>query len=105
MNERIEKLAVEARQYAFGEVENSQDPTEWSTKYYNEMFEQKFAELIVRECADLFRLTFTDEQYQRRIDKTILNHFGVEETKREKFRNSFEEAFKDGVDLSGRNTP
>ena len=25
MNERIEKLAVEARQYAFGEVENSQD--------------------------------------------------------------------------------
>jgi hypothetical protein len=79
MNERIEKLAVEARQYAFGEVENSQDPTEWSTKYYNEMFEQKFAELIVRECADLFRLTFTDEQYQRRIDKTILKHFGVEE--------------------------
>jgi hypothetical protein len=52
MNERIEKLAVEARQYAFGEVENSQDPTEWSTKYYNEMFEQKFAELIVRECID-----------------------------------------------------
>ena len=52
MNERIEKLAVEARQYAFGEVENSQDPTEWSTKYYNEMFEQKFAELIVRECAE-----------------------------------------------------
>lgn len=50
MNERIEKLAVEARQYAFGEVENSQDPTEWSTKYYNEMFEQKFAELIVKEC-------------------------------------------------------
>ena len=52
MNERIEQLAVEARQYAFGEVENSQDPTEWSTKYYNEMFEQKFAELIVRECAE-----------------------------------------------------
>ena len=50
MNLRIQELAVEARQYAFGEVENSQDPTEWSTKYYNEMFEQKFAELIVREC-------------------------------------------------------
>ena len=36
-----------------------------------------FAELIVRECADLFPKTFTDEQYQRRIDKTIKKHFGV----------------------------
>jgi hypothetical protein len=40
---------------------------------------QKFAELIVNECADLFPLTFTDEQYQRRIDKTIRKHFGLEE--------------------------
>jgi hypothetical protein len=40
---------------------------------------EKFAELIVGECADLFHLTFTDEQYQRRIDKTIKKHFGVEE--------------------------
>ena len=70
MNERIEKLAVEARQYAFGEVENSQDPTEWSTKYYNEMFEQKFAELIVRECAE-----FTHPVTR----KFIFEHFGVEE--------------------------
>jgi hypothetical protein len=40
---------------------------------------QKFAELIVNECANLFPLTFTDEQYQRRIDKTIRKHFGLEE--------------------------
>jgi len=39
---------------------------------------KKFAELIVDECASLFALTFTDEQYQRRIDKTIRKHFGVE---------------------------
>ncbi len=38
---------------------------------------EKFAELIVRECADLFRLAYTDEQYARRIDKTILKHFGI----------------------------
>lgn len=38
---------------------------------------EKFAELIVRECADLFRLAHTDEQYARRIDKTILKHFGI----------------------------
>jgi hypothetical protein len=40
---------------------------------------QKFAELIVNECADLFPRTFTDEKYQRRIDKTIRKHFGLEE--------------------------
>jgi hypothetical protein len=39
----------------------------------------KFAKLIVNECADLFPLTFTDEHYQRRIDKTIRKHFGLEE--------------------------
>ena len=36
-----------------------------------------FAQLIVEECANLFPKTFTDEQYQRRIDKTIRKHFGV----------------------------
>jgi hypothetical protein len=35
---------------------------------------EKFAELI-----DQFRLVYTDEQYQRRIDKTILKHFGLYE--------------------------
>jgi len=52
MNERIKELAEQARQYAFAKVENTQDPTEWSSKYYNEMFDQKLAELIVRECAE-----------------------------------------------------
>ena len=90
MNERIEKLAVEARQYAFGEVENSQDPTEWSTKYYNEMFEQKFAELIVRECyehckgqvldkevADTNELSYNDAVGD--CANGLLQHFGIEE--------------------------
>ncbi len=39
---------------------------------------EMLAELIVLECASLFELTFTDEQYQRRIDKTIRKHFGLE---------------------------
>jgi len=37
----------------------------------------KFAELIIEDCANLFPLAFTDEQYQRRIDKTIRKHFGI----------------------------
>jgi hypothetical protein len=88
MNERIEKLAVEARQYAFGEVENSQDPTEWSTKYYNEMFEQKFAELIVRECmrmCEVTEMSFVTHDCDVEasgaitVKQFIAEHFGVEE--------------------------
>jgi hypothetical protein len=72
MNERIRELAVESK---LGSAEFGN-----GVQYYvatQETFE-KFAELIVRECASLFPLTFTDEQYQRRIDKTIKKHFGVE---------------------------
>jgi hypothetical protein len=54
MNERIKELAEQARNNEYGEFDK-----------------EKFAELIVSECASLFPLTFTDEQYQRRIDKTI----------------------------------
>lgn len=62
MNERIRELYYEC-----------QDENQSTEQCY-----QKFAELIVQECAGLFPLTFTDEQYQRRIDKTIMKHFGVE---------------------------
>lgn len=44
-----------------------------------EQYNKIFGELVVRECANLFQLTFTDEQYQRRIDKTILKHFELHE--------------------------
>ena len=80
MNQRIRLLAEQARQYAFAKVENTQDPTEWSSKYYNEMFDQKFAELIVRECAKaadegLAQVTMKVEWPSYHIKK----HFGVEE--------------------------
>ena len=62
MNERIKQLAEQACFL---------NKDEESVQY--------FAELIVRECADQFRLVYTDEPYQRRIDKTILKHFGLYE--------------------------
>jgi hypothetical protein len=65
MNKRIEELALQAG--------GSHFPTVGGKNL------EKFAELIIHECASLFPLTFTDEQYQRRIDKTIRKHFGVEE--------------------------
>lgn len=69
MNERIKELAEQA-----GYLPDSFGMGHWDMPEC-----QKFAELIVQECANLFPLTFTDEQYQRRIDKTIRKHFGVEE--------------------------
>ncbi len=89
MNEQIRQLAEQARQYAFAKVENSQDPTEWSSKYYNEMFDDKFAELIVRECMDIcaereydIRTRIKDEGKAATaymIRAYIKEHFGVEE--------------------------
>lgn len=69
MNERIKDLSEQAEKYA---DDNFRGEPTWS-----EAFESKFAKLIVKECASLFPMTFTDEQYQRRIDKTILKHFGI----------------------------
>ena len=66
MNERIRELMQQAG-------------TDTSGKWMGVDHAEKFAELIVRELADQFPKTFTDEQYQRRIDKTILKHFGVEQ--------------------------
>jgi len=61
-NKLIEKLAVQSLVDHGGELIFSKE---------------KFVELIVEECVSLFPMQFTDEQYQRRIDKTIRKHFGV----------------------------
>ena len=67
MNERIQELAEQAGYL----------PDNFGIGHWDMPECKKFAELIVRECAAQFPGTFTDEQYQRRIDKTILKHFGV----------------------------
>ncbi len=69
MNKRIQELAAQAKDTV---PKGILDVDSWIEQY-----NRIFAELILRECADLFKLVHTDEQYQRRIDKTILKHFGV----------------------------
>ena len=69
MNERIREVWIKA-------AREDSDPDNWDTQV---QFIERFAELIVRECADQFKLVHTDEQYARRIDKTILKHFGLYE--------------------------
>ena len=66
MNERIQKLAEQAEIYAGELIDEGADYDQYP-RYYTE----KFAELIVRECAD---------QCMNVLDyHAILERFGVEE--------------------------
>jgi hypothetical protein len=66
MNERIEKLALQAGWMYEEEFESHYKLYQWE-----DFDKEKFAELIVRECAEIC-LEANDH-------KNILRHFGVEE--------------------------
>ena len=61
MNERIKVLALEA----------------WMISQDQARFEEKFAELIVRECAN--RASWAQDTGEKDIGGEVLKHFGVEE--------------------------
>ena len=63
MNERIQKLAEQA-----GLIAGEHDDLDFKKKLTAQ--EQKFAELIVQECAELMP--------QDNLYKMVLKHFGVE---------------------------
>ena len=68
MNERLQQLASKARIKDHWSI----DEGRYLTNYLDE---QKFAELIVRECADVAFL----EANSRKTQRAVLQHFGVEE--------------------------
>ena len=66
MNERIRQLAEQAEKYA--------DDNFKGEIFWTEAYESKFAELIVRECAD-----YITEYYDSRDEAYYMKkHFGVE---------------------------
>jgi hypothetical protein len=67
MNERITQLRIEAMQYA-----NSADISDIYKDWYS-AFEEKFAKLIVLECADLIH-----KKVGAKSALDILDHFGLE---------------------------
>ncbi len=88
MNERIRELAEQAREYA-----TTRHPVSNIILSVNsDLFEQKFAELIVRECARIARATPCpdfDEHVKEQLGHTwdmaaseagreIVKHFGIE---------------------------
>ncbi len=73
MNERIRELAEQAEQYARDDLirRRKVGAPLYAEGEYDDIIKQKFAELIVGECAEIC-LEANDH-------KNILRHFGVEE--------------------------
>ena len=69
MNERIRELAEQAT--------SIQGPTPYNPLTFEVFDKEKFAELIVRECANVnYNSPFQDGEFHAR---EVLEHFGVED--------------------------
>lgn len=74
MNQRIRDLATQAREYT--EKYNSERGNKLVAEEWTEVYNQKFAELIVRECIDIANNTRYDGKVVANRIKFV---FGVEE--------------------------
>jgi len=76
MNERIKQMCEHSKAYSTECTKDftGDEPVEWMD-YYTE----KFAELIVRECAGLINSMDHSSQYFPHVADAIKEHFGVEE--------------------------
>jgi len=85
MNKRIEELAVQAGDYV-NETYTGPVPAtftgnpEWHKEFDKwTQFSEKFAQLIVRECAEVADNADAIRQKWESIGKYVREHFGVEE--------------------------
>jgi hypothetical protein len=72
MNERIRELAEQADEYADNKI---QMPGEYHPDWHDTR-DEKFAELIIRECVELNRQELSFSAFARMLDK-YEDHFGV----------------------------
>ena len=73
MNERIRELAIKA-------YNNAGQPTPEVLSSFMEVYSEKFAELIVKECMKLNRTVFDGENFTADyLDGLYKKHFGVKE--------------------------
>lgn len=81
MNERIKKFAEQARLYASEQYPGSF--VKYDPKWF-EIYDAKFAELIIRECLDQIHVADVGDlkaksYYLDKVAEHIEKHFGVEE--------------------------
>jgi hypothetical protein len=73
MNEQIRKLAEEADKLADNQI---QMPGEYHPDW-GDVRDQKFAQLIVQECAGIITSQDVDPAFKNRMAWAIKEHFGV----------------------------
>ncbi len=86
MNERIKELAEQAEKLADEHTKAFTDGTgEWK-RSWNEVYDEKFAELIVKECVGICECewngdadTFAASEAYNECADAIKEHFGVKE--------------------------
>ena len=78
MNERIKLLYKQAQEFAYKNISKEY----WNTDNFHAVVSGKFAELIVRECAEVIFETpvkYTEIDIMHIIRDRVKEHFGVEE--------------------------
>jgi hypothetical protein len=86
MNERIRELAEQAKLQLDQDIKDGKKDWKNTPQSYDQMVQEKFAELIVRECAEICEGEAIFAGMNGRKDAsasncatTIKQHFGVEE--------------------------
>ncbi len=77
MNERIIELRKEAWRQVQVDLQTNERDEAVTDREHTKMVFDKFAELIVRECADV-DLYWLSEQDRKAVAEKIKQHFGVE---------------------------
>lgn len=79
MNEKIKEFKIQARQYMIQKFVEGEPPKlmEDALKYTEDLQYEKFAELIIKECAGLVDHVIMEDGTRR--SDFIRKHFGVEE--------------------------
>ena len=83
MNERIRELALQAKHRLDQDIKDGKKDWKNTPQSYDEMVQEKFAELIVKECIDIAQDRANFPGYPPNdvndIIDEIREHFGVEE--------------------------
>jgi len=79
MNERIQELYNQSLEEKYQYGGSDAKPGEMYSNYITVLNPEKFAELIVRECADIGNKAYSDIGTYGYIGEQIREHFGVEE--------------------------
>jgi hypothetical protein len=82
MNERIREIAVQAEKLADEATNAYNDDTGNWRKVWNEVYDEKFAQLIVRECMSVARRMRNPSNLNYKPSDHFVNelrlHFGIE---------------------------